>query len=228
MKNLLAAFAVAVVPFFAPALAADGSDASGDEESLDGQIKSLTAMVATLTTSLATLAANVDDLANRGHGEIAIVETRPRSIQDVVPNGTRMSGHVDYYLVGTSTIPGFPRGRVAADGKFASYSASLPAGTYLFELQQPYSDRPVCHGSVSRLRDPARWVGRGCPWLSLLLEDEETDRGRTRFEDGSGIYRITSNAGWFSLRHRFPSEVAFTEERPIASYKGAVKITRLK
>ena len=53
-----------------------------------------------------------------------------------------------FYLVGSSTIPGFPTGTVGMDGRFTD--ATLPAGTYLFELQQPYGDNAICQSELSR------------------------------------------------------------------------------
>ena len=37
-----------------------------------------------------------------------------------------------------------------------------------------------------------------------------------------------TSTGSFSVRHRFPRDVTFTTDRPLGSYRGAVKITRLK
>ena len=34
------------------------------------------------------------------------------------------------------------------DGRFTD--ATLPAGTYLFELQQPYGDNAICQSELSR------------------------------------------------------------------------------
>lgn len=149
---------MACAPVFGPALAADGSgDASDDEKQptmkeLEGRMIGLAAALRTLTTNVGTLSGNVgtltrkvDNFAGRGH-QVAVVETVPIRLQ--VSEPTR-AFHVDYYLVGHSTIPSFPSETVAASGKFASYSTSLPRGTYLLELQQPTSDQLDCHGNVS-------------------------------------------------------------------------------
>ena len=167
------------------------------------------------------LTTKVDAFAGRGH-QVAVVMTVPKTLR--VPHE---AVHVDYHLVGSSTIPGFPSGTVAADGKFASWTAPLPAGTYLFEMQQPYSDNVLCHGNVSRLHG-----GRGdggtkkvCPRILLF---GHSPSGQTRFDDGFAIYTMTTNTGHFLVKHRFPAGFTFTTDRPLGSYRGAVKITKLK
>lgn len=252
MKSLFAALAFAFTFFLTPALAADGTGNASDEgaqptmKALAGAIAELAATLGkandseagcTATTPcglwgrLDNLTAEVGSLANRGH-QVAVVETVPRSIQNTGTNGRKMAAHVDYYLVGHSTIPGFPAaGTVGPTGRFASYSVALPAGTYLFELQQPYSAELKCHGNVSRLDGVDGGNARGpCPYLSIVLSDGTSTgaSARKRFNDGFGVYTVTSTSGSMSLRHRFPSSVTFTGGRPITSYKGAVKITRLK
>ena len=51
-----------------------------------------------------------------------------------------------------------------------------------------------------------------------------------RFDDGFGVYTVTSSSGGLALRYNFPADLTFTKttDRPLSSYKGAVKITRLK
>ena len=236
MKQLLAILAAAVSPL-GVALAADGAGDASDEEKaptmreLATAITTLTGNVATLTANVATLTTKVDNFAGRGH-QVAVVETVPRSIQNTGPGGNKMAAHVDYYLVGHSTIPSFPpAGTVGPTGRFASYSVALPAGTYLFELQQPYSTDVKCHGNVSRLNGVDGGNARGgCPYLSIVLSDGTSTgaSARKRFDDGFGVYTVTSSSGSMQLRHRFPGSVTFTDSRPITSYKGAVKVTRLK
>lgn len=252
MKNLLATVAVAFAPLLTPALAADGAGNASDEEK-DPTMKELAGAIAEIAATLGkandsetgctatspcglwgrldNLTTAVGSLAGRGH-QVAVVETVPRSIQNTGPNGSRLAAHVDYYLVGHSTIPGFPAaGTVGPTGRFASYSVALPAGTYLFELQQPYSTDLKCHGNVSRLNGVDGGTGRGgCPYLSIVLTDgTATGASATkRFDDGFGIYTVTSSSGLMRLKHRFPSSVTFTGGRAITSYKGAVKITKLK
>ena len=248
MKNLLAVLALALAPATVPALAASSTLAGGEEQptmkQLADKIEALATTLGkangsetgcTATTPcglwgrLDNLTTKVVDFAGRGH-QIAVVETVPRSIQG--PGANRMAAHVDYYLVGHSTIPGFPATAVGPTGRFASYSTALPQGTYLFELQQPYFDQLICHGNVSRLQGVDGGTGRGsaCPWLSVILSDGSATGAspRKRFEDGFGVYTVTSSTGRLELKHRFPSGVTFTDARPITSYKGAVKITRLK
>ena len=219
MKNLLAAVAVAFAPVFAPALAADGTNLAGDEE--EPTMSDLNRRMDGLEGKIDTLTTKVDAFAGRGH-QVAVVMTVPKTLR--VPHE---AVHVDYHLVGSSTIPGFPSGTVAADGKFASWTAPLPAGTYLFEMQQPYSDNVLCHGNVSRLHG-----GRGdggtkkvCPRILLF---GHSPSGQTRFDDGFAIYTMTTNTGHFLVKHRFPAGFTFTTDRPLGSYRGAVKITKLK
>ena len=219
MKNLLAAVAVAFAPVFAPALAADGTNLAGDEE--EPTMSDLNTRMDGLEGKIDTLTTKVDAFAGRGH-QVAVVMTVPKTLR--VPHE---AVHVDYHLVGSSTIPGFPSGTVAADGKFASWTAPLPAGTYLFEMQQPYSDNVLCHGNVSRLHG-----GRGdggtkkvCPRILLF---GHSPSGQTRFDDGFAIYTMTTNTGHFLVKHRFPAGFTFTTDRPLGSYRGAVKITKLK
>ena len=238
MKNLLAAVAMACAPVFGPALAADGSsDASDDEKQptmkeLEGRMIGLAAALRTLTTNVGTLSGNVgtltrkvDNFAGRGH-QVAVVETVPIRLQ--VSQPTR-AFHVDYYLVGHSTIPGFPSETVAATGKFASYSTSLPRGTYLLELQQPTSDQLDCHGNVSLLgRTNTGGSGGGdCPGLYVTLGSVSGGTFK-RFNGGFGVYTVTSSTATLSPKHKFPSGITFTDSRPITSYKGAVKVTKLK
>ena len=251
MKSLLATLAFAFAFFLTPALAADGTGNASDEEA-QPTMKALADAIAELAATLGkandseagctatspcglwgrldNLTAEVGGLASRGH-QVAVVETVPRSIQSTGPNGNRMAANVDYYLVGHSTIPGFPpAGTVGPTGRFASYSVALPAGTYLFELQQPYSTDLKCHGNVSRLNGVGGGARRGgCPYLSIVLSDGTSTgaSARKRFDDGFGVY-VTSSSGRMQLKHRFPSSVTFTDDQPITSYKGAVKITKLK
>ena len=246
MKNLLAILALALGSATAPALAASSTLAGGDEEQptmqeLAVQIEALATTLGkangseaacTATTPcglwgrLDNLTTKVDNFAGRGH-QMAVVMTMPTA---------RRAGAAylaDYYLVGTSTIPGFPSGTVAANGRFAQNVVSLPAGTYLFELQQPYSDQPFCQGSISRLHvsAPLAWGDRkSCPRIHIFPTNGGTTGGRQRMEDGFLIYTVTTTTGSFEVKHRFPGprSFAFTEDRPLNSYRGAVKITRLK
>ena len=234
MKSLLATLAFAFSFFLTPALAADGaSDATDGEKQptmkqLEDRIKDLAASLVTLTGNVGTLTTKVDNFAGRGH-QVAIVMTVPIALAD----GNRVQAvRVDYHLVGNSTIPGFPSGTVAANGKFARYTAPLPVGTYLFELQQPYSDRVVCNGSVSRVHSvPVVGGGAGtvdCPRIVLFGSQGTSGSSSTRFNDGFAVYKVTSSTGHFSVRHKFPNNFAFTDQRPLGSYRGSVKITKLK
>lgn len=226
MQTLLAILVAACGLQLGTALAADGSTVAGDEESDREVIDRIDTKVKALTDSLTTLTNTVANFAARGH-QIAVVEAIPRSLQ--VSRPTR-ANNVEFYLVGHSTIPGFPAsGTVGPTGRFASYSVALPMGTYLFQLQQPYSDKLICQGSVSRLSGIGGGHGRGdCPRLFMIASDGTLPR--KRFDDGFGVYTVTSSSGGLTLGYNFPADLTFTKttDRPLTSYKGAVKITKLK
>lgn len=253
MKNLLAVLAAAVATICGPPLAAD---LATDTASLEKKINDLTAMVQTLTTSIGqangsqtgctatapcglwgrldNLTAKVDAFANRGH-QVAVVMAVPLGLMAKTPPGRPEVVWADYHLVGTSTIPGFPTGTIAANGKISSHNASLPKGTYLFELQQPYSDQPICHGSVSRLKTVAGPGGRktACPVVTLKVWPTTyggSNHVQNRIADGFLIATITAaTGGHFMLHFRFPQDFTFTAaDRPLRGYPSAVKITKLK
>lgn len=228
MKTLPAILMAACGLQLGTALAADDSTVAGDDESDREVIDRIETKVNALTDSLTALTNSVANFAARGH-QIAVVETIPRSLQ--VSRPTR-ANNVEFYLVGHSTIPGFPAsGTVGPTGRFASYNVALPMGTYLFQLQQPYSDKVICQGNVSRLsgNGVGGRHGRGsCPRLFMTVSDG-TLPGK-RFDDGFGVYTVTSSSGRLALGYNFPADLTFTKttDRALTSYKGAVKITRLK
>lgn len=225
MKTLLATLMAACGLQLGTALAADSSTVAGDDETDREVIDRIETKVNALTDSLTALTNSVANFAARGH-QIAVVETVPRSLQVSLP--TR-ANNVEFYLVGHSTIPGFPAETVAANGRFGSYSVALPIGTYLFQLQQPYSDKVICQGNVSRLSGIGGRHGRGgCPRLFMIASDGTLPS--KRFDDGFGVYTVTSSSGGLTLRYNFPADLTFTKttDRPLSSYKGAVKITKLK
>lgn len=252
MKNLLAILAVALVafaPFLAPALAAQGAGNESDEEkdptmkdlaaalttltgnvaTLTGSVTTLTGNVTTLTGDVATLTRDVAAFASRGH-QVAVVETVPLYMH---PGKTNRAYQVDLYLVGHSTIPGFPAETVAATGKFEDVSAALPKGTFLFELQQPVAEDPKCHASMSHMGGNPAGIGsagRGdCPGVYIILSDGTApgNSPEKRFDGGFGVYTVTSTSGRMRVKHKMPPSLV-TESRPITSFKGAVKITKLK
>ena len=243
MTKLIPIVALATSSLFGTALAADGaSDASGEKD-MEGKVDELTTMVTTLTsnlgalttkvntlttnlgtltTNVGTLTTNVSNFAGRGH-QVAVVETVPISLNSTLP--TR-AFNVDYYLVGDSTIPGFPVETVAANGKFTGHNAGLPVGTFLFELQHPIVDEPKCQAVLSHLSGTGPAGRGGCPTLYLILGGGPVKK---RFDGGFGVYTVTrTTGGRIQMSHKFPSGLTFTDSRPITSYKGAVKITKLK
>ncbi len=103
----------------------------------------------------------------------------------------------------------------------------LPAGTYLFELQQPYGDDAICQRSTSMIgqTNVASGTRRNavCPRAFMVLQRT----GLPRLNDGFGIYTITAPTTFF-VSHRFPTGFVATDDKPLASYTGGVRITKLK
>lgn len=221
---VLAILAVALATPLVPALAADDSD---DDAATKGDIDKLVTAIDELASDLRDLAGDVDELASTvanintnvtNRGQVAIVASRANA------TGTQVYT-AETYLMGSS-IPGFPAGTIAADGRFTD--RKLPAGVYLFEVSNPaYSDNMVCHGSISRRHGDG--VGpriRGvCPRVWVIFRHHQPRR-EERLDDGFGIFRSNGTAG-FAVRHRFPPDWSF-EDKPASQYTGAVKITRLE
>ena len=189
-------------------------------EATVGTLATATAVDA-LTTEVRTHAS----AATANHATIVGKFAPQMAVVMTVPTHTHGGNNATYYLVGDSTIPGFPAGTVAADGRFTD--RNLPAGTYLFELQQPYGDNAICQRSVSikwqrngnhgKRRDDA-----GCPRVFMV-----PGTPARRLNDGFGIYTFTAPTR-FRMQHRFPTGFAATDDKPLASYTGAIKITKLK
>lgn len=221
MKNVLAILAVALATT-APALAADGNTSTDDDETptMDDLAEDIEALSETLETVLGV----VRGLATRGP-EVAVVMTVPtRKILDAAWY------KADYYLVGESTIPGFPKAVAPSTGKIGSEYAVLPAGTYLFEMQQPYTEKLICQGNIPLPHRARGTTGtalatghqrsRGqCPWFSLHVNGQ-------RYNDGSVVSSVSAS-GQFQVKHQFRG-ITFTAERPVSSYRGGLKITKLK
>ena len=254
MKNtMLAILAVALAALAPFALAAEGDSDKDDggvsqptlrqlANKIDSAVRRLGAVEATvgtlstatavdaLTTEVRTLSstvsANHTTIVGKFAPQMAIVQTVPNTLINAT-SPTGMNYTSTRYLVGESTIPGFPMEAVAADGSFGTgMNIGVPAGTYLIEVQHPYSDNVLCQSSVSRRGTP-----RGndnprfnsvCPWLRVAA-----NRGGPRIDDGFGIVSHTSGFGILAT-HRFPAAFAFTDDKPLASYTGAIKITKLK
>ena len=246
MKNTMLAIAAMALAALAPsAMAAEGDsdrdpnagvsqptmrDLANKIDHVVRRLGTLTATVSTatdvdaLTTEVRTLSstvsANHTTIVGKFAPQMAVVMT--------VPSGTPVTAgyFADFYLVGESTIPGFPAGTVAANGQFTD--RTLPAGTYLFELQQPYGDNAICQRSVS-----VRWQRNGrhttrrgavCPRLHMTTV---SGGDFIRFNNGFGIATYTAPTV-FHARHSFPTGFAATDDKPLASYTGAIKITKLK
>ena len=179
-------------------------------------VDALTATVGTLTS---TVTANHTIIVGKFAQQTAVVMTVPSTIGDSV-------GHFGtYYLVGDSSIAGFPTGTVGANGSLGRGNQALPAGTYLFELQHPYSDNVLCNRSVAKAhRLGGNRFNDACPRLRLHLH---FGSGVERFDDGPVVYDIPAGGG-ITILHKFPTGFAFTDDKPIGSYGGAVRITKLK
>ena len=180
-----------------------------------------TAAVTKLDTLTTTVAANHTTIVGKFAQQMAVVMTVPTTLLSA---STGNYGPT-YYLVGDSSIPGFPGGTVAANGQFTVLA--LPAGTYLFELQHPYSNDVLCNGNVAKrhLLGGNRF-NRVCPRVRLHLRARRAV-DLQRFVDGPVVYDIAAGGG-FSILHKFPTGFAFADTRPASSYSGAVKITKLK
>ncbi len=244
MKNtMLAILAVALAALAPFALAAEGDSDKDDggvsqptlrqlANKIDSAVRRLGAVEATvgtlstatavdaLTTEVRTLSstvsANHTTIVGKFAPQMAVVMTVPTRSPDNNPAA---------YLVGASTIPGFPAGTVAASGQFTD--RTLPAGTYLFELQQPYGDNTICQRELSRRHGIANAGSRRnavCPRLYMTARSAS---GWLRIDDGSSIVTFTAPT-IFRTVHRFPTGFAFTDDKPASSYTGAIKITKLK
>ena len=261
MRNIDLAIAAMAFATLAPfALAAEGQ---GDNVAEQPTMAELKAKMDAISTEIAALAATVANLstaavakldalssaATANHATIvgkfapqmAVVMSVPP--QRAVSNGIASEnistvGTTRYHLVGSSTIPSFPSGTVATDGRFTD--TTLPAGTYLFELQQPYGDNALCQRTLSRRFLRATSSGSAqqrhtavCPRVRL-----HPFSSTTRLEDGFGIYTYATAAS-FRLDHKWPPGLKFSEDTTlsaterasafsIASYTGAVRITKLE
>ena len=247
MLAILAVALAALAPF---ALAAEGqgdnnagkqptmAELASKVDSLGTRLGSLTSTTGSLRTELGALATTVGTLASTvsaNHATIVGKFAPQMAVVMSVPywwsgsNGVASENlHVDlprHYLVGNSTIPGFPAGTVAADGQFTD--RTLPAGTYLFELQQPQSDNVLCNRSVSirHRRNGNHGARRAvCPRLYMTTT---SGGAHVRFNDGFSIAAFTAPTV-FRAVHRFPTGFVATDDKPLASYTGAVRITKLK
>ena len=156
--------------------------------------------------------------------EIAVLMAVPIQSSCFGVGGTgRPECSVRLYVLG-STIPNWPT-NVSRSG-FSN--PTLPPGTYLIELQQPYSDNLACHhGGIaySRLLAKVKWRG-DCPQLLLAA----AGIARNRLDDGFGIFTATSSTSLFLPKFRFPIGTSFSGEgnRLASSYVGSIKITKLR
>ena len=254
MRNIvLAILAVALAAPAPSAMAAEGdSDRDDDAGVKQPTMRELANKIDQAVRRLATLEATVGTLATATAVDALTTEVRTHAsaatanhativgkfapqmaVVMTVPRATAGAGNATYYLVGESTIPGFPAGTVAANGQITATwngrSVQLPAGTYLFELQQPYGDNAICQRSTSTIGqinvDSGPRRNAVCPRVFMVLQRAG---GRyPRLNDGFGIYTITAPTTFF-VSHRFPTGLTFTDDKPMASYAGGVRITKLK
>ena len=249
MKNIMLAILSVALAALAPlAMAAEGQgDNDGDNEqptmaelaskvdSLGTRLGSLTSTVGTLRTELGTALGTLSSTVSANHTTI-VGKFAPQMavVMSVPPRSPRINGvSGELHLVGESTIPGFPAGTVGAAGRFTD--RTLPAGTYLFELQQPYGDNTICQSELSRRHLPGtiERYKAACPRVRL-----HPYSGSIRHGDGYGIYTYAAPAS-FRLDHYWPPGLKFSEDtslsaterasaKSVRSYTGAVRITKLK
>ena len=255
MKNaMLAILAVALAALAPFALAAEGqgdNDGDGNKQptmaelgnkvdSIVRQLGSLASTTGSLRTELgalsSTVSANHTTIVGKFAQQMAVVMSVPQWWSGFTSSNSEDFGAAGrLHLVGESTIPGFPAGTVGANGSFTD--ATLPAGTYLFELQQPYGDNTICQRELSRRflqggNNGSRYVA-ACPRVRL-----HPFNNTTRLGDGYGIYTYAAPTR-FRLAHKWPPGLKFSEDtrlsatdranaKPMSSYTGAVRITKLK
>ena len=222
MKGIMLAIATMAFATLAPlALAAEGQSDNPDDKptmaKLEGKINGISSQIVRLATKLDTLSgtvtANHTTIVGKFEQQMAVVMAVPTTLISGSNYGAT------FYLVGDSSIAGFPAGTVAANGQFTN--TTLPVGTYLFEVQHPYSDNVLCNRSVAkRHRVGGNRFNDACPRFRLHIAD-------ARFDDGPVVHDIAINRG-FQVLHKFPTGFAFTDDKPLASYSGAVRITKLK
>lgn len=183
----------------------------------------------TATTTLETLDRKLDALAARAglDAQVAVLTAVPiQSTCSRTSTTARWRCASRLYSLG-HTIEGlnWPASPIRNHPGFRN--PSLPSGTYLIELQQPYSDNIACQGSVARTQLLNLKTGlfrRGCPQLILA----PAGMVPTRLADGFGVFTSIPGRGLFLPQFVFPVGHAFTEERPADAYGGSIKITRLR
>ena len=230
MKHLMALLAMSLAMF----AVGNSTDDSDDDELTNEQVQVnilnsialLSSKVNSLQTALATAQSAITALQGAAtRNEVAIVMTVPDDRRCSGPAAGRRNCDAKTFLMG-STIPGFPRGTVNST-TFEFADSSLPPGTYLVELQQPHSDNPLCHGTVTAVLQINREANirfhRQCPRFRIFA-------GTWRMDNGSRVYTVASGVRSANLDpdFRFPSVLPFTAEAPASSYAGTIKITRLK
>ena len=245
MRNIMLAIAAMAFATLAPfAVAAEGQGDNAEKEptmaelgnKINGLSSQITRLEATVGTLATTVTANHTTIVGKFAPQMAVVMSVPQWHSSGNGGASETFGsRARLNLVGESTIPGFPTGTVAADGRFTD--ATLPAGTYLFELQQPYGGNAICQSELSRGFLPRSNNGKRrndvCPRVRL-----HPFSSTTRLEDGFGIYTYAAPAS-FRLDHKWPPGLKFSDDTTLsaterasassfANYTGAVRITKLK
>ncbi len=217
MLAILAVALAALAPF---ALAAEGQgDNNAGKQPTMAELRN---QIAALDAKLGTLAT-----ANAVNALATTVGTLSSTVS---ANHATIVGKFAPQMAVVMSVPYWWSG---ANGLFTD--RTLPAGTYLFELQQPYGDNTICQSELSRRHLPGnnpRFRG-SCPSVRL-----HPFGNTTRLEDGYGIYTYAAPTR-FRLAHEWPAGLKFSEDttlsaterasaNSIASYSGAVRITKLK
>ena len=181
-----------------------------------------TAAVTKLDTLSSTVTANHTTIVGKLAQQVAVVMTVPISCPPRDSGRLRCTHRM--YLMGGSTIAGFP---VSVNAYHQFTDTTLPIGTYLFELRQPYSDNLVCGGDAARrVETGVAAADAGSPWKHCPRL--HVDGAGERLHNGSAVWRFNEHHRSFRVTHRFPNAFAFTDDNPVTSYAGSVRITKLK
>ena len=203
------------------------------QTALEGKIAALDRKVA-LQADVNTLKTDVNTLKTKR--SVAILQVVPRSI-------TRSTNHLfnpRYFVMG-STIKGF-HDTVAFGTEItqSDYNYPLPAGSYLFELQQPH---PPDDDATCAIPQPFRGSGNIHSALTTTAATSTNPLGQLdhkcrvmrihtesgihrKLESGAAILKFDGTLG-FQVIHKIPTSW-ITAERPVATFYGSVRITKLE
>ena len=250
MKNIMLAIAAVALAALAPsAMAAEGDSDKDDggvsqptlrqlANKIDHVVRRLGAVEATVAT-LATATA-VDALTTEVRTHASAVSANHTTIVGkfapqmavvmTVPTATAGASNAAYYLVGESTITGFPAGTVQQTD--SSRTGRCRLAPICSSCSSPMATTCCATAAfpVRHLRNGGNHSKRRvavCPRLFITTTAGNNRGALVRIDDGFGIVTYTAPTV-FHAQHRFPTGFAATDEKPLASYTGAIKITKLK